>query len=284
MVRASWFDEESEYRPTRLTVKRWASLVNILLIINFALFVLDYIVGRAVGDSNLSAFLGLNCNAFRTPYFFIYLPQLITYQFLHADLMHILINMLILWFFGRELANFLGSKRFLILYLSSGVVGGLCQILVGILRGDPNLHPVVGASGAIYGIVVYYALMWPNRTVSLFIFPLIVPMKVKYMAGFMVGISVLYGFVPEEGDMVAHMCHLGGAVFGFIFFRYEGRYKRLLASVKEQKDRREEYKVQEDDKEMDRLLSKIHEEGINSLTDKERKFLNEASRKYRKGR
>ena len=109
--------------------------------------------------------------------------------------------------------------------------------------------------------------------------------KVKYMAGFMVGISVLYGFFPGEGgDMVAHMCHLGGAVFGFIFHRYEGRYKRMVATVKERKERMTEEKAHEDEKEMDRLLSKIHEEGINSLSDKERKFLNEASCKYRKQR
>jgi hypothetical protein len=142
--------------------------------------------------------------------------------------------------------------------------------------------PVVGASGAIYGIVIYYAMMWPNRTLNVFLFPFIVPMKAKTMALFMVGISLLYGFFPSNLDRVAHMCHLGGAVFGFLFFRYEGRYKRLVREVQTRKDRKSVREDLDREKEIDRLLGKIHSKGISSLTDAERKFLNQASRGYRK--
>ena len=80
------------------------------------------------------------------------------------------------------------------------------------------------------------------------------------------------------------MCHLGGALFGFLFFRYEGRYRIVISTAKKAQERKEVRRIQGAEQEMDRLLEKIHQGGIHSLTDKERKFLNEASRKYRKPR
>jgi membrane associated rhomboid family serine protease len=192
--------------------------------------------------------------------------------------MHILFNMLMLWFFGRELESYMGRRKFAFLYLVSGVAGGLTQILVGVLLGGDILPHVVGASGAIYGILIYYALKWPDRTVIF----IVISLRARTLALIMVGISVLYGFFPASGDSTSHMCHLGGALLGFLYFRYEGGYKRVVATIKVHQGQKIVQKSMDEEKEMDRLLLKIHEEGIHSLTDKERKFLNEASRRYRK--
>jgi membrane associated rhomboid family serine protease len=287
MVRSTWYDDEpGSYRTGAPFSWRWSSVVSILLVANFAVFVLQFIIEGFAGPGAIVDYFGLNCRYlgelnWKTP---LILLQLFTYQFLHGGPLHIFMNMLILFFFGRELERHLGSRRFLFLYLASGVTGGVIQILVGLMRMGPNLPPVIGASGAVYGIIVYYALMWPNRTVQMFIFPIIVPIKVKWMVTFFVGLSVLYGFFSANTDGVAHLCHLGGAFFGFLFYRYEGKYRIILASSKEAKVRKEKKMDRDVGQEMDRLLAKIHDKGIHSLTDKERRFLNEASRNYRKRR
>jgi len=135
-------------------------------------------------------------------------------------------------------------------------------------------------AGAVFGLLVYFAFMWPNRPVM--IFPIMVPIKAKTLALIFVGISVLYGLFPAQGDMTAHLGHLGGAVFGFLYFRYERRVKTAVAGVRTVKRRKEDQKSMDREREIDRLLSKIHEHGINALTDAERKFLNKASQGYRK--
>ena len=280
MVRASWYENEP-YRAQEGSFQgKWTSIVKIILIINIAVFIIDHLVGRTELGDDFRYYLGLNCNLIRTPYFPLLALQLITYQFLHSGLWHILINMLILWFFGRELESFLGNRRFLTLYLLSGVSGGILQIFISVLFGSETLPFVVGASGAVFGLLVYYAFMWPNRQV--FMFPIMVPIRAKTLAPIFVGISVLYGLFPAPGDMTSHLCHLGGAIFGFFYFRYETRLKQVIHQVKAQRQDKTDQKAVNQEKEIDRLLGKIHNHGINSLTDAERKFLNRASQGYRK--
>jgi membrane associated rhomboid family serine protease len=276
MVRASWYDEEPSYFGTGSSAKPWSSVVKVILILNVAIFVIDHIGGPGW----LAPYLGLNCELIRTGLFPLLLIQLVTYQFMHGGLWHILINMLILWFFGRELETHLGTRRFLLLYLLSGVAGGLLQLVGSLLAGGEPLPLVVGASGAVFGVLVYFAFTWPNRPVLMF--PIMVPIKARTLALIFVGISVLYGLFPESGDMTSHLGHLGGAIFGFLFHRYERKVKFAVEGVRVMKREAEERKSMDRDQEIDRLLTKIHDSGINSLTDAERKFLNKASQGYRK--
>jgi len=284
MVRALWPQEDPDFQQRNNNAFGMRSVVKILLIINIGAFVADHLFSFA-GFPPLYIFLGLDCTHFMTWTAPLRVYELITYQFLHGDLMHVGFNMLMLWFFGRELERALGSRRFLSLYLICGVVGGLIQIFIGqilinmIKGGGHSLAPVVGASGAIYGILIYYALKWPNRTVIF----IVVYMKARTMALIFIGISVLYGLFPTDGgDRVAHFCHLGGALCGFLFYRNQGWLQNFKESVKVRQVQKKEMKEAEKEHEMDRLLNKIHEEGINSLTDSERKFLNEASKTYKK--
>jgi membrane associated rhomboid family serine protease len=280
MVRSTWYQDEPSSFDQDSSVRRPLSVVKLLLIANVALFVIDHLAGWAGFYKEFHSALALNCQYILSFKFPLLLFQLITYQFLHSGIWHIFINMLILWFFGKDLEHYLGAKRFLVLYLVSGLAGGLLQILYYVIAGYTGDLRVVGASGAVFGVLVYYAFMWPNRTVMMF--PIMVPIKVKYLALIFVGISVLYGFFPHEGDMTSHMCHLGGALFGFCYFRYERRFAEIKETIKSIKIQKEVQKEVDRDKEIDRLLDKIHKEGINALTDAERKFLHQASQGYRK--
>lgn len=147
--------------------------------------------------------------------------QLLTYGFLHGNLMHIFFNMFGLWMFGRELELMMGSKRFLTYYLTCVVGAGIVQLIVAGSQG--GLYPTVGASGGIFGILLAYGLAFPNRMVML-IFPPI-PMKAKYFVIFY-GLLELYLGVSGTAPGVAHFAHLGGMLFGFLLLRYWSRPRR----------------------------------------------------------
>lgn len=202
-----------------------------LLIIN-VLFFLGTMVAQKNGIQ-LSQYLGLH--------FFLAsdfnLAQLITYMFMHANFTHIFFNMFALWMFGRTLEMVWGPKRFLTFYIVCGVGAGIVQEIVqygdyllnyaqyggvstemGTIPMDTflNMWTTVGASGAIYGILLGFGMLFPNS--EMFIFPLPMPIKAKY---FVIGYAALELFLGlAGGDGVAHFAHLGGMLFGLILIIY----------------------------------------------------------------
>ncbi len=141
--------------------------------------------------------------------------QLITYGFLHGSPMHLFFNMFGLWMFGRELEWLMGSRRFLIYFLTCVIGAGLVQLLVAGSQG--TVYPTVGASGGVFGILLAYGLTFPNRMVVL-IFPPI-PMKAKYFVLFY-GLLELYLGVSGLAPGIANFAHLGGMFFGYALLRY----------------------------------------------------------------
>ena len=280
-MRSNWFEDDPAPRRPVFRPRMPQSVVGVLILVNVIAFLLQSILASSSTGDVLSRYLAFDSSKLLSGTFFFHLYQFITYQFLHGDLLHILMNMIVLWFFGRELEPRLGSGRFLFLYLAGGVVGGVVFLIWSAF--EERIVPMVGASGAIYGIVVFYAMLWPHRKVNVFLFPFMVPMKVMHMAMIFVGVSLFYGFFSGggEGSGVAHFCHLGGALFGYLFYRYEQRLRGMIDQAKEWKKERDLNAEQDRQEEVDRLLAKIHEEGISSLTPKERSFLNETSRKLR---
>ncbi|MDP1994439.1 MAG: rhomboid family intramembrane serine protease, partial [Ignavibacteria bacterium] len=134
--------------------------------------------------------------------------QLITYQFLHGGFSHILFNMFALWMFGAEIENTYGSKKFLIYYLACGIGAGLLHLFLSpVLTGA--LAPTIGASGAIYGVMIAFAMFFPDRLIFLYFF---IPVKAKYFIAFMIVFEFLA--VDSVGSGVAHLAHLGGALVG----------------------------------------------------------------------
>lgn len=148
--------------------------------------------------------------------------QLLTYGFLHGDLMHLAFNMFALWMFGRDLEVVMGSKRFLTYYLVCVVGAGLIQLVVALIQVGPA-YPTVGASGGVFGILLAYGMMFPNRTVML-IFPPI-PMPAKYFV-ILIGVFELYVGFSGGAPGIANFAHIGGMLFGYLLLNYWRRGRR----------------------------------------------------------
>ena len=164
--------------------------------------------------------------------------QLVTYMFMHADFQHVFFNMFAVWMFGRTLEQVLGSKRFLTYFMVCGIGAGLVQEVVqyiqyatqlshydGVNTGLAvipmeeylNLMTTVGASGAVYGILLAFGMLFPNS--QMFVFPFPFPIKAKF---FVIGYAVieLFSGFGSSGDGIAHFAHLGGMIFGFFLIMY----------------------------------------------------------------
>ena len=149
--------------------------------------------------------------------------QLISYMFLHGGIGHIFFNLFALWMFGQAIENFWGTKRFVIYYFLTGIGAGLLHILI---NSDPvatsqglRYVPTIGASGAVYGILLAFGMMFPERPIYLFLLP--IPVKAKYFVAFF-GVIELISGITRPGSGVAHFAHLGGMVVGFILIKYWG--------------------------------------------------------------
>ncbi len=163
----------------------------------------------------------LPVTAFLQRYLTLYIPtsehfkpiQLVTHMFMHADIGHLFFNMLGLFFFGPWLEKLWGAKKFLFFYLFCGIGAMLAHMMIGFDYDSPVLQSVLGASGAVYGIVLGFGMLFPNVKVMLLFPP--IPLKAKYMALMYIGYDLYMGL---SGSMstTAHFAHLGGALFGFL--------------------------------------------------------------------
>jgi membrane associated rhomboid family serine protease len=142
--------------------------------------------------------------------FFVWQP--VTYLFLHGGFLHLLFNMLYLWFFGKDLEDIWGTRRFLQFYFFCGIAAGLVVVLANYLFGNPRI-PTVGASGAIYGVLLVAAVLWPDRIIIFIIFPL----KLKYFVMIMGAIS--FFSLSNLNSGVSDIAHLSGMLFGYVFLK-----------------------------------------------------------------
>ena len=140
--------------------------------------------------------------------------QLVSYMFLHANFAHIFMNLFALWMFGQAIENYWGTRRFTYYYFLTGIGAALLHMFIG-----GGGAPTVGASGAVYGILLAFGMMFPERPILL-IFPPI-PIKAKYFVAIFGGIELINGVVGTRSG-VAHFAHLGGMLVGFILIKYWG--------------------------------------------------------------
>ncbi len=205
--------------------------------------------------------------------------QYLTYAYLHSPTspLHILFNLLILWMFGCELAGYFGAKRFLVLYHVAAFTGGVAQVVSQYVKNAPA-ESTVGASGAIMGLLAAYALLFPNRQILFF---LIVPMKMKYFILIIIGVDFISG-TNFLSTGTAHFCHLGGILAGFLYMFLSGRLGEFFLRLEEKMRAREAEKEQDVRNTVDALLEKIRREGIHTLSAREKRFLNNASKLYKK--
>jgi len=250
-----------------MRLQRFESVTQLLIWISAAMFLVQ-LVCSAFGWRWFEWILALHAGGIRRGFFW----QPLTYLFLHGGICHLLINLLVLWFFGREVELFLGARRFLGLYFGGGVAGALLWLAFNF----DSWHPVVGASAAVLACVIAFATMFPDREVTLLVFFVLpVRLKAKYLALIAIAMDVA-PLLEGTAGRVAHLAHLGGAAVGWLFVKALG-YGRPLRIRWPQWAKRSPLSSEEFLRnEVDPILDKISREGIQSLTPRERKILESA--------
>ena len=298
---------ENQFRPQGFSIL--PLVVKNLLIIN-GIFFLATITLDTVWHVDLAEYFGLHyigASDFR-PY------QFVTYMFMHGSFAHLFFNMFALWMFGNAIENTWGSKRFLIYYMVCGIGAGLVQELVQYIQyADAfvgydrvrisanqvvsvadylNMLTTVGASGAVYGILLAFGMTWPNSRIYIYF---AIPIKAKW---FVIIYGLLELFSGFRGvDNVAHFAHLGGMIFGLILILYwrKDEFKwtsnfRIRRNKKHDSDDFQSYsrpktdaqynkERADDQKKTDEILEKISKNGYESLTKEEKDFLFKQSKK-----
>ena len=253
------------YKPQLFT-----DAIKLLVSVNFTIFFLQTISGK---EHLLFDLFGLVPQAIWSD-FMIWQP--FTYLFFHGNIWHILINMFLLWMFGSELENSWGRKNFIKYYFITGIGAGMVTCLFNL---QSNI-PVVGASGAVYGILLAYGLSFPNRTVYLYG---LIPIKSIW---FVIAIGIL-AFLSSFQQMtqISHLTHISGMAIGYVFLKRRWRLNDIWFKIRK---KTLEYRIQIEDvkqskkkvleKDIDHILDKIQKVGFKGLSDQEQNKLYNASK------
>jgi membrane associated rhomboid family serine protease len=255
---------------------QFSGVVRVLILVNVAVSVVQFLIGRLDPDlyNRINFFFGLVPSLVLKRY---YVWQLVTYMFLHGSFFHLLLNMFILWMFGAEVESRWGKAEFLRYYFLTGIGAGVVYILA---RFNSPI-PTIGASGAVYGLLLAFGMVFPNRYVYLYFF---LPIKAKFLVLIFGAIEFISAFTRADSG-IAHFAHLGGLLFGFLYLKFlkgRGRFWRRLVFV-DRKDR--DVDVEIDDTEFEdkvnNVLRKLSKVGLDGLTPYERDILEEARKRYR---
>ncbi len=219
---------------------------------------------------------------------------LLTYMFVHGSFFHLAFNMLMLFFFGRDVEDWLGGTAFARYYFFCGLGGAVASF---VFLPIAPVTMVVGASAAVFGVALAFAVRWPDA--KIFIFPLPVPIKVKWLVIGLVSLDLMFGLM-RVGDGVAHFAHLGGFLFGFGYLRFSptithspGRtvrhervrvlaHPKARAAEENEPPRAPHQQRGPSYDEVNRVLDKISATGLDSLTPKERELLDKMSERLRR--
>ncbi|MGQ9660895.1 MAG: rhomboid family intramembrane serine protease [Kiritimatiellia bacterium] len=248
---------------------RSARTVRTLIIATVAIFLLQLLVDRQTGGL-FTALFGLNWDGVAGGQIW----RFVTYPFLHGGVWHILVNMLMLYVFGRDIETVLGPRRFILLYVMAGVVAGLGWL--GLSAREAT--QCIGASGAVFAIVALFATLYPQRRVTLLLYLIPITMSARSMALLLGGIAFVSLFL-DDGN-VAHAAHLAGGLVGYLYGRLLVRPRVGFKFVRWgwRFPRRRSQSPTPSSEEIDRLLEKISRYGLNSLSRAEKAMLERASR------
>jgi membrane associated rhomboid family serine protease len=242
------------------------SIVNKIIVANVIVYLLQVIF-----RPQFTNFLALTPRDVVHDFYFW---QLLTYMFLHGGFFHLFFNMLITWFFGSTLESVWGSQKFLKYYLTCGLGGGIFFMIFN-FNGM-----VVGASAAVFGLYLAYAMLFPNNRVYIYF---LFPVKAKYFVAFIALFQLAYGISGPSG--VAYFAHLGGMVAGLFFFRRELESAKFWRGASilsgSYKRPRREGSEEQDIAKIDSILDKIASKGYENLSSTEKRILENYSRKHK---
>jgi membrane associated rhomboid family serine protease len=295
-------------------------VIKYLLIINIGVFIVQFFFldtlragSVSIGDLFLKNFALFTWNS---PFFKPW--QVFTYMYMHGSFSHLFFNMFALWMFGMELENLWGSKTFFLYYTICGLGAGLANLLIApLFTFTPPNVPTVGASGSIYGVLIAFGMIFPNRYIYIYF---MLPIKAKYLVLIYMAVEV-FAVMSQSQTGIAHVAHLGGAVVGalyvqfilkksqFKFTTYKDSSSNMFDNFKdmfEKKKPPEEPKstgniydakfddigkskyeddMKKDERDwqerIDAILDKLSAKGYSSLTDEEKQFLFKESKKIR---
>lgn len=278
-MQARWEDPNPPSGGMQASMPGLTPVVRALILINAAVFLLSFLLdlsGTAAWPAIRDTF-GLKPDLWREWFPFLPVWQLVSYGFLHDTeaLLHVVMNMLFLYFLGTMLEGIVGGRRFLVLYLTALVVAGAATVLVGLLAGETR--PTIGASGGVLAVVVAMAVLRPHLRVIFIIFPI----TLKVLALIYVGVDLFGALNSLRGfdSGVAHLAHLSGAAYGFLAVRRGWVWRDPLMELGAWRRRREREQLIADEARLDQLLAKINRDGIHSLSTREKAFLKRASKR-----
>ncbi len=237
-----------------------APAVRVLLTVN----IVSFLVGKLTGEGGYFFLFGLSVPEVFVGFRFY---QFVTYLFVHGNAFHLFFNMLILYIFGRELEVYWGTRRFLRYYFISGIGAGIISIPFMWGAG----MPLVGASGALFALLIAFGMLFPDRVVTLLLFFFIpVRLRARQMVMIFIGLELLFLLGRGGGGGIAHFAHLGGALVGFIYLKWPDwrtRSGRRTPPSPPKISYREE---------LDLILDKLAREGWGGLSEGEKDFLHDA--------
>ena len=261
---------QSEHGNISFKPQYFTEAIKILISINVLLFIFRYI---SIDRYDLAQIFGLSSG---DVWPMIWQP--VTYMFIHGDFFHVFMNMFVLWMFGSEMESIWGSREFIKYYFITGIGSGIIWLLLNISN---SYSVLIGASGAIYGILLAYGLMFPNRKVLIYF---LFPIKVKYFV-ILLGAVAFISSIGDSGSNISHLTHLSGMLIGFIYLRSNTYLPRLLllinstlVEIKNKRDEKKQARQFAAKKHIDKLLDKINDVGYDGLNEKEKKDLYNHSR------
>ncbi|MHC4563197.1 MAG: rhomboid family intramembrane serine protease [Planctomycetota bacterium] len=267
----------------RFGMPRPAKAVKTMLLINVGAYVIQVLAGDhdPTGSQPVSSAFAVMVSEWWQ------LWRYVTFQFLHGGIGHIFWNMLWLYFLGSMLERHLGTRRFAWFYLTSGAVAGIAYAVIGSMVGLDPSSTLIGASGGLFAIALGCAVVFPNvRVLLLFMFP--IPLRIAVLFFFGRSALIVLEAVAEQAYSNAfwsEIAHLGGAAGGALWIwvlpRASGASTQVRVKVNQGAWDRKMRQKDEEEKSIDEILRKIHDEGINSLSRKEKKTLAEATKRQR---
>ena len=254
----------------RMGLPKITPVVKWLLIANVGMFLFDIIFfgGGQNPITPLDRLLAVYPTLGQIPQIWRY----VTYQFLHGDIMHILFNMLGLFFLGPTLERHWGGKKFLAFYIGCGVAGGLCYPILVHIGLINSFRPLVGASGAILGMLAACAIMFPHFIVFILFFP--VPIRVAAIICIFLATAIILSRGANAGGEAAH---LGGMAAGAVYVFSQAWRAKMKLKMRSGKWEKKVSQQRELRMELDRILQKVHDFGIQSLTRREKSILKKAT-------
>jgi membrane associated rhomboid family serine protease len=276
------------------------SLTVVLLVVNAIIFLVECFTLGNPPQFSRDNYFALSVEGLKHGFVW----QLLTYQFMHANLWHILANSWAIYVFGRAIEETLGWKKFLTLYLSSGVVGGICQVLAALLWPGLFGGPVVGASAGGFGLIAAFAVLFPERELVMLLF-FIIPIRLSAKMLLMLSVVITAALIVFPIGHIANAAHLGGMLAGVVFIRLsvQGRWMQSgfpsggaapgefltswvgKSSLWRSASNKPDENLSNDEfvkSEVDPILDKISKRGIQSLTERERQILEKARERMAK--